>query len=96
MLLVWDNASWHVSKAVRGWIKEHNRAVKCGEAAVRIVACALPTKSPWLNPIEAKWLHGKRRIVEPARLLSADEIETRVCESFGCTHEPHLHSEEIS
>lgn len=90
LLLVWDNASWHLSKAVRGWIKEHNRAVKRGEARMRIVVCFLPSKSPWLNPIEPKWMHGKRWIVEPARLLTADEIAERVCASFGCVHEPHL------
>ena len=90
LLLVWDNASWHVSKAVRRWIREHNRAVKRGEAAVRIVTCYLPIKSPWLNPIEAKWVHGKRRIVEPVRLLTADEIVERVGACFGCVHEPHL------
>ncbi len=96
LLLVWDNASWHLSKEARGWITAHNRAVKCGEAAVRIIVCPLPSKSPWLNPIEPKWMHGKRRIVEPARLLTADEIAERVCESFGCVHEPHLHSVEVS
>lgn len=96
LLLVWDNASWHISKAVRGWIRAHNRAVKRGEARVRIVTCALPIKSPWLNPIEPQWMHGKRRIVEPARLLTADEIAARVCACFGCLHEPHLHSAEVS
>jgi transposase len=96
LLLIWDNASWHVSTAVRRWIRAHNRAVKRGEAAVRIVACYLPIKSPWLNPIEPKWMHGKRRIVEPARLLTADEIAARVCACFGCVHEPHLHSKEVS
>jgi transposase len=95
LLLVWDNASWHVSKAVRTWITAHNRAVKRGEAVVRIVACPLPIKSPWLNPIEAKWVHGKRQIVEPARLLTADEVAARVCACFGCLHEPHLHAEEV-
>jgi transposase len=90
LLLVWDNASWHVSKMVRAWITTHNRAVKQGEARVRIVVCPLPSKSPWLKPIETQWVHGKRRIVEPARLLSADEIAQRVCDCFGCVHEPHL------
>ena len=47
------------------------------EGGVRIVPCFLPTKSPWLNPIEPKWVHGKRRVVEPARLLTAGELETR-------------------
>jgi transposase len=90
LLLVWDNASWHVSKAVRRWIKGHNRTVKATGSGVRIIVCPLPSKSPWLNPIEAKWVHGKRRIVEPARLLTADEIAERVCATCGCIHEPHL------
>ena len=90
LLLVWDNASWHISKGVQGWIRQHNRAVKRGERAVRIVVCPLPTKSPWLNPIEPKWMHGKRWIVEPARVLTADEIAERVCACFRCVHEPHL------
>lgn len=82
---------------MRGWIKAHNRAVKRGEAVVRIIVCRLPIKSPWLNPIEPKWMHGKRQIVEPARLLTADEIAARVCACFGCVHEPHLAmSEEVS
>jgi hypothetical protein len=88
--LIWDNASWHISRAVRTWIRQHNRQVKRTRKGVRILACYLPSKSPWLNPIEPKWLHGKRAIVEPARLLSADELADRVCAHFGCTHEPHL------
>jgi len=89
LLLVWDNASWHISKRVRAWIKGHNRQAK-REGGVRIVACRLPSKSPWLNPIEPKWVHGKRRIVEPARLLTADELEERVCAAFACSREHHL------
>jgi transposase len=90
LLVVWDNAAWHVSAAVREWIRAHNRAVKRGEAAVRIITCCLPVKSPWLNPIEPKWAHGKRRIAEPARLLPAAELIDRVCSAFACDHEPHL------
>jgi hypothetical protein len=90
LLLVWDNASWHVSQAVRGWIRAHNRRVKRTGAGVRIVPCPLPIKSPWLNPLEPKWVHGKRRIVDPARLLPAQELIARVCAAFACPHEPHL------
>jgi hypothetical protein len=90
LLLVWDNAKWHASKEVRGWVRAHNADVKAAGAGVRIVLCPLPSKSPWLNPIEPKWLHGKRRVAEPARLLAADELAERVCAAFGCAHEPHL------
>jgi transposase len=90
VLLIWDNASWHDSQIVRTWLRQHNRQVKrCGRG-VRLIACYLPTKSPWLNPIEPKWLHGKKRVAEPARLLSAQELEDRVCAAFGCAREPHL------
>jgi hypothetical protein len=90
LLLVWDNAPWHGSHEVRGWIREHNRRVKHDGRGVRVLACYLPFKSPWLNPIEPKWVHGKRRVVEPARPLAADELIDRVCAAFGCSHEPLL------
>ncbi|HKW22829.1 MAG TPA: transposase [Ktedonobacterales bacterium] len=89
-VLIWDNASWHVSKAVRAWIRAHNQLVKQQGGGVRILVCYLPVKSPWLNPIEPKWVHSKRAIVEPTRLLSAQEVADRVCSYHGCPHEPHL------
>ncbi len=89
LLLVWDNASWHISRQVRAWLKEHNRRAK-REGGVRIVVCQLPSKSPWLNPIEPRWLHGKRAIAEPERLLAAAEVEARVCHYYGCEQHEHL------
>ncbi len=89
LLLVWDNASWHGSAAVRTWLRDHNQRAH-REGGVRIVPCFLPSKSPWLNPIEPKWVHGKRRIVEPARLLTAAEVEDRVCAALGCPRCDHL------
>jgi hypothetical protein len=90
LLLIWDNASWHRSHAVRRWIRHHNQQVKRGAAGVRLVVCHLPSKSPWLNPIEPKWVHGKRAVAEPDRLLSADELEARVYAYYRCQHEAHL------
>ena len=74
-----------MSKRGRAWIKTHNRKART-EGGVRIVACFLPTESPWLNPIEPKWAHGKKAIVEPERLLAANEVRTRVCDYYGCEH----------
>ena len=90
LLLVWDNAAWHVSRAVRTWIAAHNRQAKATGQGVRIVECRLPTKSPWLNPIEPKWIHTKRKVVEPDGLLGAYELAERVCRVFGCLHYEHL------
>jgi hypothetical protein len=89
-LLIWDNASWHISKIVQTWIREHNQQVKQTSQGVRILPFRLPTKSPWLNPIEPKWVHGKRAIVEPDGLLSARQLAERVCSHFGCSYEAHL------
>jgi transposase len=90
LLLIWDNASWHKSREVRNWIGAHNRRVKASGRGTRIVPCLLPTKSPWLNAIEPQWIHSKRKVVEPERLLGAYELADRVCEVFGCAHEEHL------
>jgi hypothetical protein len=90
VVLIWDNASWHVSKELRRWLGRHNRCVKENGEGVRIVSCFLPKKSPWLNAIEPKWVHGKRKVVEPEGLLGAYELADRVCRVFGCPHYEHL------
>ena len=90
VLLIWDNASWHDSQIVRSWVRRHNRQVKQAGYGVRLIVCYLPIKSPWLNPIEPKWLHGKRKVLEPDRLLATAELADRVCAVYGCPHEPHL------
>ncbi len=89
-VLIWDNASWHISREVRRWLGKHNREVKKSGRGVRIVSCLLPKKSPWLNAIEPKWVHGKRKVVEPDGLLGAYELADRVCGVFGCPHYEHL------
>jgi transposase len=90
LLLVWDNASWHTSQQVRDWIRARNRRIKQHGRGVRIVVCWLPSKSPWLNPIEPKWVHGKRKVVEPERRLPARELAERVSAAFDCPYEEHL------
>lgn len=77
LLFIWDNASWHVSKEVRRCLGKHNRRVKMSSEGVRIVSCLLPKHSPWLNTIEPKWVHGKRKVVEPDGLLETYELAER-------------------
>ncbi len=84
LVLIWDTASWLKSQAVRTWIRSHNQTVKETGQGVRILPCLLPSKSPWLNPIEPRWVHGKRNVSEADRILSADELEARVCAYYGC------------
>jgi hypothetical protein len=89
-LLIWDNASWHTSKKVRSWIRQHNAQVKKENQGVRILPLFLPTQSPWLNPIEPKWVHGKQNIVEAHGLLTAKQLAQRVCAYFRTSYLPHL------
>lgn len=84
LVLVWDNATWHTSQKVRQWLRTHNAQAK-QTGGLRLLVCRLPVKSPWLNPIEPKWVHGKRAVVEPARQLSAQELKTRICDYFECS-----------
>ena len=81
--VVWDNASGHISREVRTWIKTHNLRVK-REGGCRLVLCQLPTKRPWLNRIEPKWVHGKRAIAEPERKLTGEETKQRICDYSHC------------
>jgi hypothetical protein len=90
VLLIWDNASWHESQIARRWLRLHNRQVKQSGQGTRLIVSFLPVKSPWLNPIEPKWLHGKKRVAEPDRLLTAAELVERVCAAYDCPHHPHL------
>jgi len=81
--LVWDNASWPVSQAVRAWLTAHNRRVKQA-GGCRVVVCPLPSKSPWLTRMEPQWVHGKRAIAEPDRKLRVDALKHRICAYDDC------------
>ena len=90
LVMFWDHASWHISKMTQEWVAAHNEKARQDGQSVRILVCLLPKKSLWLNPIEPMWLHGKRRVLEPARKLSADELAERVCAAFDVPHLSHL------
>ena len=49
-LLIWDNASWHKSLAVRTWLREHNALVKTSGKGVRLLPFLLSTKTPGSTP----------------------------------------------
>ena len=82
LLMFWDHASWHTSQTVRWWIHQHNQEVKRTGKGTRLLAVLLPKKSPWLNPIEPRWIHAKRKVLEPERTLSAKDLSERVSAVF--------------
>ena len=79
---VWANAPWPVSHAGRQGMRAPRRPGQATGRGVRIVNCDRRIKRPWLNPSEPQWAQGKRRVVEPARLLSATELRGRGCAAF--------------
>lgn len=89
LVVIWDNASWHTSAEIAGWVQAQNQRAKRGQG-VRVVMCELPAASPWLNNIEPCWTHAKRAVMEVDRKLTAEEIMNRVCEHFGCELLPYL------
>lgn len=52
ILMIWDNASWHVSNTVEQFLDEHNR----------LEVVLLPKRSPQDNPIEDLWRVLKNEI----------------------------------
>ena len=84
LMMVWDNARWHTSREVRQWVKAHNRRVKTTSKGCRLLLCPLPLKSPWLNNIEPKWMHGKKNTLEKQCTLSAHETKQRLCKYYKC------------
>ena len=82
VVLLWDNASWHKSQRIRQWIRTYNQhAKRLGEP--RLLTWLLPRQSPWLNPIEPRWVHAKRAVCEPDGELSALELKRRLTVHFA-------------
>ena len=77
VVLLWDNASWHKSKRLRQWIRAYNLAAK-KKGEPRLLTYLLPRQSPWLNPIEPRWVHAKRAVCEPDGDLSSSELIRRL------------------
>ncbi|MCI0554244.1 MAG: transposase [Anaerolineae bacterium] len=81
VVIIWDNATWHISQRLRQWLRAYNQAAKAtGEP--RLLVHELPIKSPWLNPIEPCWVHAKRAVCEPDGDLSPLELRRRLCTHF--------------
>ena len=90
LVVIWDNASWHVARKVKRWIRRYNQEAK-QSGSPRLLVWALPKRSPWLNPIEARWMHAKRQVFEPSSQdLSAHELRRRVFAALNTRPFPWL------
>ncbi len=81
VVMIWDQATWHKSKRLRQWIRSYNLEAK-KIAQPRLLTFLLPRKSPWLNPIEPRWVHAKRKTCQPDGDLTAYELKQRLAAHF--------------
>jgi transposase len=95
LITIWDDASWHASKMVLHWLKEHNRRAR-PKGELDVIHFELPAGSPWLNDIENYFKQGKKVIVEFDRKLTEQETVERVCQHFGCPLLPYLEGVETA
>ena len=85
LVIIWDRATWHKSKRLKYWVWHHNKLAKHDPNGVRLLLCLLPTKSPWLNPMEPIWRHAKRKVLEADGDLSVKVLKQRLCAVFNTT-----------
>lgn len=77
IVLFWDKASWHTSKRTRHWIRAYNRRAK-QEGLTRLIVCRLPTRSPWLMPLESIFGWTKHQILGNRPFQTVAELQAAV------------------
>jgi hypothetical protein len=77
IVLVWDQASWHTSKRTRAWIQAYNQRAKRNNWT-RLIVCGLPTRSPWLMPLESIFGWIKHRVLAGQRFESVRALQSIV------------------
>jgi transposase len=77
IVLFWDKASWHTSKQTRAWIRTYNRRAKQEDLA-RLIVCQLPTRSPWLMPLESIFGWTKHQVLGGRLFKTVAELQAAV------------------
>ncbi|NIV33988.1 MAG: IS630 family transposase [Anaerolineae bacterium] len=90
IVLIWDKASWHTSRRTQGWIRAYNRRAK-EEALARLIVCQLPTRSPWLMPLEPIFGWTKHQILGGRLFQTVAQLQAAVESYF---HQRVAHAKE--
>jgi hypothetical protein len=83
MVLLWDKAPWHTSGRIRQWIRNYNRRAK-REGLTRLIMHHLPTRSPWLMPLESILGWIKHRVLGDRCFDTVAELQAAVVRAFEC------------
>jgi transposase len=81
VVLIWDKASWHTSNRTTQWIRDYNRRAK-QEGLTRLITCLLPTRSPWLMPLESVFGWIKHQILGDRFFKAITELQAAVERCF--------------
>lgn len=81
IVLFWDKASFHTSKQTTNWIREYNRRAK-RENLTRLIVCKLPTRSPWLMPLEPIFGWTKHQVLGNRAFETVAEMQKVVENHF--------------
>jgi transposase len=77
IVLIWDKAPWHTSKRTQDWIRAYNRRAR-EEARTRLIVCQLPTRSPWLMPLEPIFGWTKHQVLGGRLFDSVAQLQAAV------------------
>jgi hypothetical protein len=81
IVLFWDRAPWHKSRQTRQWIRAYNQRAK-QDGLTRLVICYLPTRSPWLMPLEAVFGRLKQQVLGGRMFATVAEMKGAVEQRF--------------
>jgi len=81
IVLFWDQASWHTSKRTRAWIRAYNQRAK-QEGLPRLIVCELPSRSPWLMPLEPIFGWIKRQVLGDREFDTTADLQAAVEQHF--------------
>ena len=77
IVLIWDKAPWHTSKRTRAWIRAYNHRAK-EENRTRLIVCQLPTRSPWLMPLEPIFGWTKHQVLGGRLFQTVAQLQAAV------------------
>jgi hypothetical protein len=76
IVLFWNKASWHTSHRTQEWIRTYSRRAK-QEGLTWLIVCRLPTRSPWLMPLESIFGWIKHHILGNRFFQTVAELQAR-------------------
>jgi transposase len=81
LFVVWDNASWHISRQVQDWIMDFNETAK-SKGLPRLDTLQLPSKAPWLNPIEPVWRGMREQAINAVDWVCKQKLTETIMSYF--------------